>query len=90
MDYNFFIALAEAIKAAFTPEATTIIVDHVVDTKSWMRNIIPCLHDHLKAHQFKFQRNEFGVCKMFYKEWSTDDYWLPQSGLSLLPEGITL
>ena len=24
---------------------------------------------------------------MFYKEWSCDNYWLPQGGLSLLPEG---
>jgi len=45
----------------------------------------PLLHDHLKAHQFKFQRNESGECVMFYKEWSTDTFWLPQGGLSFLP-----
>ena len=55
-----------------------------------MQRIIPSSHDHLKAHQFKFERDELGECKMFYKEWSTDDYWLPQSGLSLLPAGSVM
>ncbi len=24
---------------------------------------------------------------MFYKEWSTDTFWLPQTGMSILPTG---
>ena len=47
------------------------------------------LHCHLKAHQFKFQRSELGECLMFYKEWSTDTLWLPQSGLAFLPSDNT-
>lgn len=50
----------------------------------------PPLHDHLKAHQFKFQRSESGESRMFYKEWSTDTFWLPQNGLALLPTGNTI
>jgi len=50
-----------------------------------MKDQTQALHDHLKAHQFKFERNEMGECRMFYKEWSTDTFWLPQTGLSLLP-----
>ena len=50
-----------------------------------MHDQTPPIHDHLKAHQFKFQLNEHGQCRMFYKEWSADDFWLPQSGLSILP-----
>lgn len=52
-----------------------------------MKDQTQALHDHLKAHQFKFERNESGECQMFYKEWSTDTFWLPQTGLSLLPAG---
>ena len=62
-------------------------LESVVDAKGWMSDIIPALHDHLKAHQFKFERNSHGHTKMFYKEWSSDDFWLPQCGLSLLPKG---
>lgn len=65
-------------------------LDCVVDAKDWMSTIIPSLHDHLKAHQFKFERNNLGQSKMFYKEWSSDEFWLPQGGLSLLPEGVCL
>ena len=43
------------------------------------------LHDHLKAHQFKFERNRAGEAQMYYKEWSTDSFWLPTGGLSILP-----
>ena len=67
-----------------------VVLDSVTDVKDWMSNQIPLLHDHLKAHQFKFQRNESGECVMFYKEWSTDPIWLPQSGLSFLPNGNTI
>ena len=82
--------LAKVVQASFSPSPSTVILESVVDAKGWMQNVIPSLHDHLKAHQFKFQRNELGECKMFYKEWSCDDYWLPQGGLSLLPEGTLL
>jgi hypothetical protein len=60
----------------------------VYDTKSWMMPCVPPLHDHLKAHQFKFETYD-GSTRMFYKEWSTDDYWLPQVGMSMLV-GCTL
>lgn len=43
------------------------------------------LHDHLKAHQFKFEQNCTGEAQMYYKEWSTDSFWLPTGGLSILP-----
>ena len=39
---------------------------------------------HFKAHQFKYVHTQEGT-KMFYKEWSTDDCWLPQTGLAILP-----
>ena len=39
---------------------------------------------HFKAHQFKFVHTQEGT-KMFYKEWSTDDCWVPQTGLAILP-----
>ena len=82
-----FLDLSSAIRNSFTPEPVTVVLDSVVDGKEWMEDITPSLHDHLKAHQFKFQRDETGECKMFYKEWSTDTFWLPQTGLSLLPAG---
>ena len=64
-----------------------MVLDSVTDVKAWMLEQTPLLHDHLKAHQFKFQCNEFGECVMFYKEWSTDTFWLPQGGLAFLPCG---
>ena len=82
--------LAESIQSSFTPQPSTVTLESVVDAKGWMQHVIPSLHDHLKAHQFKFQRNELGECRMFYKEWSTDNYWLPQSGLALLPQGMSI
>ena len=78
---------ARVLKASFTPTPSVSILESVVDAKSWMQSVIPSLHDHLKAHQFKFQRNERDECRMYYKEWSVDDFWLPQGGLCLLPEG---
>ena len=60
----------------------------MIDAKGWMKDQTPALHDHLKAHQFKFVRNESGHCRMYYKEWSIDDYWLPQTGLAILPTEI--
>ena len=79
--------LTQAIQASFTPEPITVVLNSVVDAKGWMKDQTQALHDHLKAHQFKFERNESGECRMFYKEWSTDTFWLPQTGLSLLPAG---
>lgn len=59
---------------------------------SWLSSqgiveFIKSLHDHLKVHQFKFERNEHGEYRIYYKEWSLDD---PKSGLGTLPEGIYL
>lgn len=78
------------IKASFSPEPEILVINSVTDTKQWMAEQTPPLHDHLKAHQFKFIRNEKGQCRMFYKEWSTDDLWLPQTGLTLLPSENTI
>ena len=62
----------------------------VTDVKEWMKEGTPVLHDHLKAHLFKFERNGSGQCRMFYKEWSSDIYWLPDTHLSLLPTGVVI
>lgn len=64
-----------------------VVLQSVTDAKRWMCDQISPLHDHLKAHQFKFQLNEHEQCRMYYKEWSTDDFWLPQLGLAILPTG---
>lgn len=77
----FFQDLTQAIQASFTPEPIVAVLDSVVDAKGWMREQTQALHDHLKAHQFKFERNEMGECRMFYKEWSTDTFWVPETGL---------
>ena len=77
--------LEVAIHQSFSPEPDVIVLDSVVDAKGWMQELVPALHDHLKAHHFKFERNEVGECRMFYKEWSTDAFWLPETGLALLP-----
>ena len=82
---HYFPDLCEAIQSSFTPVPVVLELESVVDAKGWMEHVTPALHDHLKAHQFKFQRDESGDCKMFYKEWSTDTFWLPEIGLSLLP-----
>lgn len=62
-----------------------MVLESVTDTKQWMHEQTPPIHDHLKAHQFKFQMDKQGQCRMFYKEWSTDNFWLPPSGLEILP-----
>ena len=59
-------------------------MSQVHSTKEWMGPHIPSIHDHLKAHQFKFEKNQGEEVKMFYKEWSGDTFWLPQSGIPLL------
>lgn len=84
--YNFLYLsdLTEAIQQSFSPEPDVVVLDSVVDAKEWMEEVVPALHDHLKAHQFKFERNKVGECRMFYKEWSTDTFWLPETGLALL------
>ena len=73
------------IKASYTPQPIVYVLDSVVDTKTWMVEQTQPLHDHLKAHQFKFERIRTGETCMFYKEWSTDSFWLPSGGLSILP-----
>ncbi len=35
-----------------------VVLDSVTDVKDRMSDQTPLLHDHLKAQQFKFQRNE--------------------------------
>ena len=82
--------LTKAIKSSFKHEQYVIELEVIVDAKGWMQEVTPVLHDHLKAHQFKFERNCNGECRMFYKEWSSDTYWLPDTGLSLLPAGINM
>lgn len=72
------------IKRSFKPTPDTAEIEEVYDIKKWMKPHTPNLHDHLKAHQFKFEKNQEGHSKMFYKEWSIDPFWLPHSGISLL------
>lgn len=76
--------LRQAIRSSFSPQPTVILLESVTNVKAWMHEQTPPLHDHLKAHQFKFVRTVHGT-RMFYKEWSTDDIWLPQTGLAILP-----
>lgn len=87
---QFVTDLGHAIKTSFSPQPIVVNLDSVTDVKAWMLEQTPLLHDHLKAHQFKFQRSELGECVMFYKEWSTDTFWLPQGGLAFLPSGNTI
>lgn len=82
--YNIIIDLVQEIQNSFQQKPEVALVTHVFDVKKWMCNHIPNIHDHLKAHQFKFQKDGTGEVKMFYKEWSTDDFWLPQSGMYIL------
>lgn len=83
--FTIFVDLIDVIQSSLTPLPVVYVVDTVIDTKAWMLEKIPALHDHLKAHQFKFERNRLGEAQMFYKEWSTDSFWLPTGGLSVLP-----
>ena len=75
----------EVVRASYSPEPIVTELKSVVDAKSWMSEQVPSLHDHLKAHQFKFECNEVGECRLFFKEWSTDKMWLPPTGLAILP-----
>lgn len=72
------------IEKSFSPEPEVVVVSQVHSTKEWMGPHIPSIHDHLKAHQFKFEKSQGEEVKMFYKEWSGDTFWLPQSGIPLL------
>lgn len=54
-----------------------------------MEKVIPPIHNHLKAHQFKFISAKDGV-RMFYKQWSTDDTWLPTQGIGILDEAYQM
>lgn len=83
--FSISLDLVTAVQASLTPEPTLVVLENVVDAKTWMADQTPPLHDHLKAHQFKFERNSVGETKMFYKEWSTDTFWLPDGGLSMFP-----
>lgn len=58
-------------------------MSQVWDIHSWLKPHIPSLHDHLKAYQFKIVRKHSGAL-LFYKQWSTDEYWLPDGGLRVL------
>ena len=76
--------LTRTIQSSFSPEPKVIVLESIADAKAWMCDQTLPLHDHLKAHQFKFIRTEQGT-RMFYKEWSSDSFWLPQTGLDILP-----
>ena len=74
----------EEIKNAYQQKPDVVALTHVHDVKAWLGDHVPSIHDHLKAHQFKLQKDNQGVVKLFYKEWSTDNYWLPPSGMYIL------
>lgn len=91
--YNFsaviislIIDLKKVIEKSFTPIPEVVEVENVRDIKEWLLPHTPPLHDHLKAHQFKFEPGRDGVSRMYYKEWSSDPFWLPESGMCLLQE----
>ena len=77
--------LESTIASAYTPSPTVSCITYMWDIHTWLKPHIPQLHDHLKAHHFKIVMTEVGTC-MFYKEWSSDDFWLPEDGLALLME----
>lgn len=78
--------LLKIIEKSFTPLPEVVEIKDVRDIKEWLLPHTPPLHDHLKAHQFKFQLGRDGVSRMYYKEWSSDPFWLPDSGMCLLQE----
>ena len=75
--------LQTATKNSFQPHPDVTVVTTVHDFKQWMEPHVPNIHDHLKAHAFKFVKKN-GMTMMFYKEWATDECWLPESGLAIL------
>ena len=85
MLHNLYADLRNAIQCSFSPQPELIEIDHVCDVKEWMMQCIPPIHDHLKAHQFKFEGKSKGSgTRMYYKQWSTDTFWLPASGIDML------
>lgn len=76
----------DATRKSFTPVPEVVELTQIFDFKEWMSSVTPALHDHVKAHQFKFVRVESGAThvRMFYKQWSTDEVWLPVQGIDLL------
>lgn len=74
------------IEKSFTPVPLVVEIDRICDIKEWLLPHTPILHDHLKAHQFKFELGEDGITRMYYKEWSTDPFWLPEAGMRILQE----
>lgn len=62
-------------------------IKEIYDVKEWMSKVTPPIHDHLKAHQFRFVKVSGGTTRLFYKQWSTDELWLPPQGISIL-EGV--
>ena len=75
-------------KSDTVSQPTGHILTTVFSVREWISGIAPALHDHLKAHQFKFERVQ-GKTRMFYKQWSTDVTWLPQHGMDLLQSGVS-
>lgn len=73
-----------ATQNTFIPQSEMIELTEVYDVKGWMSDVTPALHDHLKAHHFKFMWVAQGSTRMFYKKWSTDETWLPANGICLL------
>ena len=77
--------LMNVVSRSISPNPLVVRINQVTDAKSWMKEQTLPLHDHLKAHQFKFEmKNHTAV--MYYKEWSSDDSWLPDTGLCILPD----
>ncbi len=60
--FCFFQIFAKSTEVFFSPPPKVMVLDSVTDVYDWMLNQTPQLHDNLKAHQFKFQCNESGVC----------------------------
>ncbi len=73
-----------AAKQTFTPAPEMVEFTEVYDVKEWMSEITPAIHDHLKAHLFKFEQVSNSSSRMFYKQWSTDEAWLPSQGVGIL------
>ena len=67
----------------------TILLPQMYDVKSWLDPVLSKLHNHSHPHVFKFVRDCKGSSRMFYKNWSKDQ-WLPEDspGISLLQVDI--
>lgn len=82
--YVYYSDLQKVIRLSRSPPPLASVVNYVYDISTWLKPHIPDLHDHLKAHIFKLNKNDKGKVCMWYKEWSDDDLWLPDGGLPLL------